>query len=216
MQDDRTAFLLRKRELMPLTEAEQAELAATPEFVGERDASGRFVAGVMVVPRRPSGDYQQQLRAFAAMMNTDNSPPTPEQVEAFVNGDNPIGKHAGTHNEAPPVDEWADDVEPPPPPVAAQAPTPPATPPQVPVIERPAPEAPDDQSPVQLPANHTYVRTLPTGEIVALFKDESLPRSPAREVILSPKRLRKQRAQTARAAMKMRRASDDGGRKLSF
>jgi hypothetical protein len=77
MRDDRTAFLLRKQELMPLTEAERRELAETPEAVGERKPDGSWASGCMIVPRRAVGTYAEQLAAFARLQNIDGSETAP-------------------------------------------------------------------------------------------------------------------------------------------
>jgi hypothetical protein len=212
MRDDRTAFLLKKQEMgLPLTDAERRELADTPEFVGERDASGNLVGGAMVVPRRPTGAYEQQLEQFAKLMYMDNHEPSADEVAAFVSG-KPVGT---SHDQAPDVvDEWATD-EPPVEPTAAPVTPPPVAAPVAEPSPMPATEAPVGNDAPALPPGHTFVRFLPDGRIVAAFKDPSYPRSPAREVVLDPKRLRKDRARTARAAMVMRRASDDGSKRIT-
>jgi hypothetical protein len=181
MQDDRTAFLLRKRELMPLTEAEQAELAATPEFVGERDGNGNFVGGVMVVPRR-SGDYNEQLAAFAKLQFMDHDA-TPDEIQAFVNG----GKAPTPHDQAPVADE------PPVEPQATVAADPGTPPPPVAVPVSAPPPAAAPVAPVGTP-------TATDDELIEVF-DPSYPHDPPKKIRRSlwEKQQRKQRLNSAKA-----------------
>jgi hypothetical protein len=184
----------------------------------------------MVFPPPLAGTtHEEKLSDFARRCMYEDRLATDAEVAAFVSG----GTVGTPHEHQAPVvdavdaadDPWEDaepqatNADPGMPIAAAETPTQPA---EIPPAEadkppaEPTAQAPVDSAAPTLPPGYSFVRTLPTGEIVALFKDESLPRNPAREVILSPKKLRKLRAQASRAATKMRRALDDGGRKLSF
>jgi hypothetical protein len=203
---------------MPLTAAEQAELAATPELIGQRNADGSFAAGVMVVPRR-SGDYNEQLAAFAKLQFMDHDA-TPDEIQTFVSG-----QKSPTPHDAPPVDEWANDVDPTPP-ATNQSPTPtptpqPATPPQAPVAKPPAPKAPrrmtDDEVRQLLGPEYQLLQVLPCGQkAVCLWRDPSYPREAPKQVTIDLAKHRKRKRQEAQAAMRLRGPSNDVGRQLKF
>src|SRR5262249_30642928 len=75
-----------------------------------------------------------------------------------------------------------------------------------------APKAePRDNFP-QLGPEYRITGKLPDGRYIAMYFDPGLPRSPDRQVLIDPKRLRKAKFNSARA---MRRATG-GGRSISF
>jgi hypothetical protein len=162
----------------------------------------------MVFPAPLAGNtHEEKLGDFARRFMFEDREATPEEVAAFVSG------KPTPNNQAPadPPDDWANDAEPTPPVantvtiIVPDADAQPATDPGMAANKLKSalkvvgvnPATP--KAPMELPPGHEFVKLLDDGRIVAMFTDESAPRSPARQVILDPKKLKKLRVQTARA-----------------
>jgi hypothetical protein len=220
--NDRRSYLIQQKALGLISPSEQAELAAMPNVIyNENGAPG------MVLPPPLQGDsHDERLADFARRYQFENREATDAEVAAFVSGKRPDAYH---DHQSPVADAgndpWENDVEPTP--SVADQPTPqPATPPQAPVAERRAPDAPQQATANDAPADqirrllgdaYELVEVLPGGKrVVCLWLDPANPRQGKRPVTIDLARERKKRAQTARAATRMRGPANDTGRQLKF
>lgn len=187
-----------------LSPTEQKHLSELPDIRFTPDGKP-----AMVLPPPLQGNtHDEKLADFARRFMFDDREATPEEISAWMNG----GKVATPQIQAPvnEADPWEADGAPEVP-ATDQSPTPePISDDEADKLksvlntinsaEQPA-EAPTDEAPVRLPPGHTFVKFLDDGRIVAMFKDPSYPRSPAREVVLpNPAKVRGKAAEFARRA----------------
>lgn len=225
MIDRRRSYLIQQHALGLLTAAERNELASMPTVVCREDGT----PGMVLPPPLAGNTRDEKLADFARRFMFDDREATPDEVAAFVNGEAVVG----TPNDQSPADQWADDADPGTPTPDAKSVTivvadaQPATDPgtaadklkdalQVVGTMPAAPRA--TERPVPLPPGYTFVQRLPDGRIVADFIDPSLPRSPARRVVLpDPAKVRGKENEHARRAAAWARTGEPngGGRTVS-